>query len=147
MGFKVPLQELANIDYTEGPAKISRDNTKRRIVVAINVRNRDLQSVIEDVQQLIESDIKLPPGYMISYGGQFENLQRAKARLKIAVPIALTLIFLLLFFAFGSTREAFMIFTAIPLAAVGGVLLLWFRNMPFSISAGVGFIALWYRSA
>ena len=142
MGFKVPLQELANIDYTEGPAKISRDNTKRRIVVAINVRNRDLQSVIEDVQQLIERDIELPPGYTISYGGQFENLQRAKARLKIAVPIALTLIFLLLFFAFDSTREAFMIFSAIPLAAVGGVLLLWLRDMPFSISAGVGFIAL-----
>ncbi|MDN3644079.1 CusA/CzcA family heavy metal efflux RND transporter [Lutimonas halocynthiae] len=142
LGFKVPLQELANIDYTEGPAKISRDNTKRRIVVAINVRNRDLQSVIEDVQQLIERDIKLPPGYTISYGGQFENLQRAKARLKIAVPIALTLIFLLLFFAFDSTREAFMIFSAIPLAAVGGVLLLWLRDMPFSISAGVGFIAL-----
>ena len=106
------------------------------------MRNRDLQSVIEDVQQLIATNINLPPGYSISYGGQFENLQRAKARLKIAVPIALTLIFLLLFFAFGSTREAFMIFSAIPLAAVGGILLLWLRDMPFSISAGVGFIAL-----
>jgi len=142
LGFKVPLQELASINYTKGPAKISRDDTKRRIVVAINVRNRDLQSVIEDVQELIATNIQLPPGYSISYGGQFENLQRAKARLKIAVPIALTLIFLLLFFAFGSAREAFMIFSAIPLAAVGGVLLLWLRDMPFSISAGVGFIAL-----
>ena len=141
-GLKVPLQELASIEYTKGPAKISRDDTKRRIVVAINVRNRDLQSVIEDVQELIGSEIDLPTGYSISYGGQFENLQRAKARLKIAVPIALALIFLMLFFAFGSTREALMIFTAIPLAAVGGVLLLWLRDMPFSISAGVGFIAL-----
>lgn len=141
-GLKVPLQELAMISYTKGPAKISRDDTKRRIVVAINVRSRDLQSVIEDVQQVINTDIKLPPGYMISYGGQFENLQRAKVRLNIAVPIALTLIFLMLFFAFGSAREAFMIFTAIPLAAVGGVFLLWLRDMPFSISAGVGFIAL-----
>ncbi len=142
LGLKVPLQELASIDYTTGPAKISRDDTKRRIVIAMNVRNRDLQSVIEDVQEVIDADIKLPPGYMISYGGQFQNLQRAKARLKIAVPIALTLIFLLLFFAFGSAREAFMIFSAIPLSAVGGVLLLWLRDMPFSISAGVGFIAL-----
>lgn len=141
-GLKIPLQELASISYTKGPAKISRDDTKRRIVVAINVRSRDLQSVIEDVQRVINSEIKLPPGYMISYGGQFENLQRAKARLRIAVPIALTLIFLMLFFAFGSAREAFMIFTAIPLAAVGGVFLLWLRDMPFSISAGVGFIAL-----
>ena len=141
-GLKVPLQELATISYTKGPAKISRDDTKRRIVVSINVRNRDLQSVIEDVEQRINSEIKLPPGYIISYGGQFENLQRAKARLRIAVPIALVLIFLMLFFAFGSAREAFMIFTAIPLAAVGGVFLLWLRDMPFSISAGVGFIAL-----
>ena len=142
LGLKVPLHELASINYTKGPAKISRDDTKRRIVIAVNVRNRDLQSVIEDVQDVIESEINLPTGYMISYGGQFENLQRAKERLKIAVPLALALIFLLLFFAFGSVREAVMIFSAIPLAAVGGILLLWLRDMPFSISAGVGFIAL-----
>jgi cobalt-zinc-cadmium resistance protein CzcA len=139
---KIPLRELASIEYTKGPAKISRDDTKRRIVVAINVRNRDLQSVIEDVQELIEKEVILPPGYSISYGGQFENLQRAKSRLKVAVPIALAMIFMMLFFVFGSAREALMIFSAIPLAAVGGVYLLWLRDMPFSISAGVGFIAL-----
>ena len=138
----IPLSELAEINYTKGPAKISRDDTKRRIVVGINVRNRDLKSVVDDIQILIEENIELPVGYSISYGGQFENLQRAKARLKIAVPIALALIFLLLYFAFNSTSEALMIFSAIPLSAVGGVLLLWARDLPFSISAGVGFIAL-----
>ncbi|MGI9532625.1 CusA/CzcA family heavy metal efflux RND transporter [Lutimonas sp.] len=142
LGYKIPLKELATIRYTEGPAKISRDDTKRRAVVAINVRNRDLQSVIEDVQARIEASIDLPTGYSIAYGGQFENLQRAKSRLKVAVPIAMGLIFLMLFFAFGSVSESLMIYSAIPLAAVGGILSLWFRGMPFSISAGVGFIAL-----
>ena len=141
-GLKVPLQELATIEFTKGPAKISRDDTKRRIVVAVNVRNRDLQSVVEDIQELVASNIELPSGYSISYGGQFENLERAKARLKVAVPIALMMIFMMLFFVFGSAREASMIFSAIPLAAVGGVYLLWIRGLPFSISAGVGFIAL-----
>jgi len=141
-GLKVPLHELATIEFTKGPAKISRDDTKRRIVVAINVRNRDLQSVVEDIQQLVAANVKLPSGYSISYGGQFQNLERAKARLKVAVPIALLLIFMMLFFVFGSGREALMIFSAIPLAAVGGVYLLWLRGLPFSISAGVGFIAL-----
>ena len=142
LGYKVPLRELATISYTEGPAKISRDNTKRRAVVAINVRNRDLQSVIEDLQEKIENTIDLPPGYSITYGGQFENLQRAKSRLKVAVPIAMGLIFLMLFFAFDSVSDALMIYSAIPLAAVGGILSLWTRGMPFSISAGIGFIAL-----
>ncbi|MCB0443486.1 MAG: efflux RND transporter permease subunit, partial [Flavobacterium sp.] len=141
-GDQIPLRELANITYTEGPAKISRDNTNRRIVVGINVRNRDLQSVVEDVKKLIESKITLPPGYRITYGGQFENLESAKARLLIAVPIALFLIFVLLHFAFGSIKEAMMVYSAIPLSAVGGVLFLWLRDLPFSISAGVGFIAL-----
>ena len=141
-GIKVPLSELADISYTKGPAQISRDDTKRRIVVGINVRNRDLQSVVDDVQALIEKNIKLPPGYSITYGGQFENLQNASSRLKVAVPIALLLIFIMLHFAFGSVKEALIVFTAIPLAAVGGVLLLWLRGLPFSISAGVGFIAL-----
>ncbi|MGB5500315.1 MAG: CusA/CzcA family heavy metal efflux RND transporter [Maribacter sp.] len=139
---KIPLSELAQISYTKGAAKISRDDTKRRIVVGINVRNRDLQSVVTDVQNRIESNIKLPVGYSITYGGQFENLQSAKDRLKIAVPIALVLIFFLLFFAFESVKDALMIYSAIPLAAVGGVFFLWLRDMPFSISAGVGFIAL-----
>jgi len=141
-GGKIPMSELALISYTKGAAKISRDDTKRRIVVGINVRNRDLQSVVTDVQNRIESNIKLPVGYSITYGGQFENLQSAKDRLKIAVPIALVLIFFLLFFAFESVKDALMIYSAIPLAAVGGVFFLWIRDMPFSISAGVGFIAL-----
>ncbi|MGO4821747.1 MULTISPECIES: CusA/CzcA family heavy metal efflux RND transporter [unclassified Flavobacterium] len=141
-GQQIPLQELANIEYTEGPAKISRDNTNRRIVVGINVRNRDLQSVVTDIQKIVDTQIKLPAGYYVQYGGQFENLQSAKARLMIAVPIALFLIFILLYFAFGSIKEALMVYSAIPLSAVGGVLFLWIRGLPFSISAGVGFIAL-----
>jgi heavy metal efflux system protein len=141
-GEQIPLQELAQIEYTEGPAKISRDNTRRRIVVGINVRNRDLQSVVTDVQKIVSEKIKLPEGYYVTYGGQFENLQSAKARLLIAVPIALFLIFILLYFAFGSVKEALMVYSAIPLSAVGGILFLWIRDLPFSISAGVGFIAL-----
>lgn len=141
-GEQIPLRELASIEYTEGPAKISRDNTNRRIVVGINVRNRDLQSVVTDIQQIVENKIKLPAGYYVKYGGQFENLQSAKARLMIAVPIALFLIFILLYFAFGSVKDALMVYSAIPLSAVGGVLFLWLRDLPFSISAGVGFIAL-----
>ncbi|MBT8245812.1 CusA/CzcA family heavy metal efflux RND transporter, partial [Winogradskyella sp.] len=141
-GVKIPLSELADIKYTTGPAKISRDGTKRRIVVGINVRNRDLQSVVEDVRNIIDYRLKLPVGYNISYGGQFENLQSAKARLMVAVPIALALIFLLLYFAFGSAKEALLVYSAIPLSAVGGVLLLCLRDLPFSISAGIGFIAL-----
>jgi cobalt-zinc-cadmium resistance protein CzcA len=141
-GQQIPLQELAEIEYTTGPAKISRDNTNRRIVVGINVRNRDLQSVVDDIQKIVDTEIKLPTGYRVTYGGQFENLQSAKARLMIAVPIALFLIFILLYFAFGSVKEALMVYSAIPLSAVGGVLFLWIRDLPFSISAGVGFIAL-----
>ncbi|MFN4763468.1 CusA/CzcA family heavy metal efflux RND transporter [Gillisia sp. Q332] len=141
-GGKIPLRELAEITYQTGAAKISRDDTRRRIVVGVNVRNRDLQSVVDDMQDLIDKNIQLPVGYSITYGGQFENLQSAKARLIIAVPVALVLIFILLYFAFKSVKEALIIYSAIPLAAVGGVLLLWLRDMPFSISAGVGFIAL-----
>lgn len=141
-GDKIPLRELAEISYAKGAAQISRDDTKRRIVVGVNVRSRDLQSVVNDVQNLIENNIVLPTGYTIEYGGQFENLQSAKKRLFVAVPIALLLIFVMLYFAFKSVKEALMIYSAIPLAAVGGVLLLWVRDMPLSISAGVGFIAL-----
>ena len=141
-GGQVPLSALASINYTKGPAQISRDDTKRRIVVGVNVRGRDLQSVVDDVQELIESNVSLPPGYLINYGGQFENLQSAKKRLAVAVPISLFLIFILLYFALKSSKEALMVFSAIPLAAVGGVLLLWIRDLTFSISAGVGFIAL-----
>ncbi|MGW8122057.1 CusA/CzcA family heavy metal efflux RND transporter [Roseivirga echinicomitans] len=141
-GNKVPLGEFAEISYTKGPAKISRDDTKRRVVVGVNVRGRDLESVVKDVQKIIKEEVKIPVGYNVEYGGQFENLRSAKARLLIAVPIALILIFILLYFAFHSVKEALMIYSAIPLSAVGGVLLLYFRDMPFSISAGVGFIAL-----
>ncbi|MDH5380964.1 MAG: CusA/CzcA family heavy metal efflux RND transporter, partial [Cyclobacteriaceae bacterium] len=141
-GSQIPLSEFAEITYTKGPAKISRDNTNRRIVVGVNVRNRDLESVVKDVQKIIESKIKLPTGYYVSYGGQFENLRAASDRLKIAVPIALLLIFVLLYFAFSSVKDALLIYSAIPLASVGGILALYFRDMPFSISAGVGFIAL-----
>lgn len=141
-GGKVPMSELALITYQKGAAKISRDDTKRRVVVGVNVRNRDLESVVTDIQNLINKNLNLPVGYTITYGGQFENLQTAKSRLLIAVPIALILIFILLYFAFNSIKDALLIFSAIPLAAVGGILLLWLRDMPFSISAGVGFIAL-----
>ena len=142
MGDKIPLSELAEISYQKGPAKISRDQTKRRMVVGVMVRNRDLQSVVDDIQEILNRELKLPVGYTITYGGQFENLQSAIARLKIAVPVALFLIFVMLYFAFGSVKDALMIFSAIPLAAIGGVLLLWLRDLPFSISAGIGFIAL-----
>ncbi len=141
-GSQVPLSELADISYTEGPAKISRENTHRRVVVSVNVRNRDLQSVVEDIQSRINGNINLAPGNYIEYGGQFENLHNATRRLMLAVPVALLLIFIFLHFAFKSLKDAVMIFTAIPLATVGGVFLLWIRGMPFSVSAGVGFIAL-----
>ena len=141
-GGSVPLSQLAKISYTKGPAKISRDNTQRRVVIGVNVRNRDLQSVVDDVQRIVKDQITILDGYRVDYGGQFENLQNARNRLMVAVPIALILIFILLYFAFSSTRDALMIYSAIPLSAIGGVAMLWFRDMPFSISAGVGFIAL-----
>jgi cobalt-zinc-cadmium resistance protein CzcA len=141
-GSQIPLSELASIQYAEGPAKISRENTHRRVVVSVNVRNRDLQSVVKDIQATVDKNIALKPGTYIAYGGQFENLQNATNRLLIAVPVALLLIFIFLHFAFKSLKDAIMIFSAIPLATVGGVLLLWIRGMPFSVSAGVGFIAL-----
>jgi len=141
-GGKVPLSELADIKYGKGAAKISRDGTRRRIVVGINVRNRDLQSLVDEIREVLEQRIELPVGYSITYGGQFENLQSARKRLMVAVPVSLLLIFIMLYFAFGSVQEALLIYTAIPLSAVGGIYLLWIRGMPFSISAGVGFIAL-----
>jgi cobalt-zinc-cadmium resistance protein CzcA len=139
---QVPLSEFAHIEFAQGPAKISRDNTQRRVVVSVNVRNRDLQSVIQDIRNEINKEVQLKPGYHIEYGGQFKNLQSATKRLLIAVPVALILIFVFLHFAFQSFKDALMIFTAIPLATVGGVFLLWVRDMPFSVSSGVGFIAL-----
>ncbi|WP_430812063.1 MULTISPECIES: CusA/CzcA family heavy metal efflux RND transporter [unclassified Carboxylicivirga] len=141
-GHQVPLKELATITIGQGPAKISRENTSRRVVVSVNVRNRDLKSVVADIDQLIEEQVSLPPGYYIQIGGQFENLKNATRRLLFAVPLALALIFIFLHFAFNSLRDAFLIFTAVPLSTVGGVVALWLRDMPFSVSAGIGFIAL-----
>lgn len=141
-GNQVPLVELADISFSEGPAKISRENTHRRVVVSVNVRNRDLQSVVEDIRTRIEKNITMAPGNYIAYGGQFENLQSATNRLLFAVPLALLLIFIFLHFAFKSFKDAALIFTAVPLSAVGGVFFLWIRGMPFSVSAGIGFIAL-----
>lgn len=141
-GNQVPLSEIADIRYTQGPAKISRENTHRRVVVSVNVRNRDLQSVVNDIRARVGKNVSLKPGNYIEYGGQFENLKNATNRLMLAVPVALLLIFIFLHFAFKSFKDAIMIYSAIPLATVGGVFLLWLRGMPFSVSAGVGFIAL-----
>jgi cobalt-zinc-cadmium resistance protein CzcA len=141
-GSYIPLSAVADISLTKGPAKVSRDDTRRRIVVGVNVRNRDLESVVEDVQRIVDAKIQLPPAYNVEYGGQFQNLRSARNRLMYAVPVALILIFIMLYFAFKSVSEALMIYSAIPLSAVGGILLLYLRDLPFSISAGVGFIAL-----
>ncbi len=136
------LNQVASVELVEGPMLISREEAKRRASIGINVRNRDIESFIREVNQKLEENLALPPGYFLSYGGQFENLQSAKRTSAIAVPVALVAIFILLFFAFNSFRQSVMIFTAIPLAAVGGIWALSIRGMPFSISAGVGFIAL-----
>ena len=141
-GAQVPLKEVANISYKPGPMQISRDNTYRRISVGVNVRGRDVKSMVEEIQTKLDAQLNLPPGYYITYGGSFENLQRASDRLMIVVPIALFLIFILLYFALNSFSQSVMIYMAVPLAAIGGVFALWIRGMPFSISAGVGFIVL-----
>jgi cobalt-zinc-cadmium resistance protein CzcA len=141
-GTQIPLSQVASISFKEGPAQISREDGKRRIVIGFNVRGRDVQSVVEDIQGRLSDTNLLPTGYFITYGGTFENLQKASTRLMIAVPIALILIFVLLYFTFGSLKESLLIYTAIPMSAIGGVFALLLRDMPFSISAGVGFIAL-----
>ena len=141
-GEQIPLKQLATVSIIDGPYQIQRDDTQRRIIVAFNVRNRDVESVVNEVSKLIDTQVNLKPGYTVSYGGQFENLVEARERLAVAVPLALLLIFILLYFTFGSLKQGVLIFTAIPLSAIGGVFALWLRDMPFSISAGVGFIAL-----
>jgi cobalt-zinc-cadmium resistance protein CzcA len=141
-GLLVPLSELAYIGYEEGPSQISRDNTKRRITIGVNTRNKDIATVINDIQSRFDSDLSLPTGYYVRYGGQFENLERARGRLALVVPIALAVIFILLFFTFSSIKYALLIYTAIPLSAIGGIWALYLRGMPFSISAAIGFIAL-----
>lgn len=141
-GNQIPLHQLASIESVNGPNQIQRENTKRRIVIGFNVRGRDVQSIVEELQKKVDGTIGFAPGYAITYGGAFENLNDAKARLAIAVPIALLLIFILLYFAFSSVKLSMLIYSAIPLSAIGGVFFLSMRGMPFSISAGVGFIAL-----
>lgn len=141
-GSQIPMKEVAEISYQPGPMQISRDNTNRRSYVGINVRGRDVKSLVEEIKQKLDAELTLPPGYYIRYGGAFENLERASARLQIVVPIALGLIFILILFALKSFKQSLMIYMAIPLAAIGGVFFLWMRGMPFSISAGVGFIVL-----
>lgn len=141
-GNQIPLSQVAVVSFKEGPAQISRENAKRRVVIGFNVQDRDVQSVVHDIQAKLASSSLLPPGYYFTYGGTFENLEKASARLRLAVPAALLLIFALLYFTFGSLKEAVLIFTAIPMSAIGGVFALLLRGMPFSISAGVGFIAL-----
>jgi len=141
-GREIPLNQVAEVSIEDGPYQIQRDDTQRRIVVAFNVRNRDVESVVEEISSKIEEQISFAPGYTVGYGGQFENLQEATKRLSYAVPLALLLIFILLYFTFGSIKQGILIFTAIPLSAIGGVFALYVRDLPFSISAGVGFIAL-----
>ena len=141
-GTQVPIREVAEISYQPGPMQISRDNTFRRTYVGVNARGRDVESLVSEIQQRLDAELSLPPGYYITFGGEFENLQRAKSRLSIVIPIALFLIFVLLYFALNSFSQSVMIFIAIPMAAIGGVFFLEFRGMAFSISAGVGFIVL-----
>jgi len=141
-GTQVPLSQLANVSIKSGPNQIQREDAKRRIVVGFNVRGRDVQSIVRELQQKVDQQLKFPAGYYTTYGGAFENLNKAKDRLMIAVPVSLLLIFLLLFFAFKSVKQGLLIYSAIPLSAIGGIFFLALRGMPFSISAGVGFIAL-----
>ncbi|MEO6165948.1 MAG: CusA/CzcA family heavy metal efflux RND transporter [Chitinophagales bacterium] len=141
-GGQIPLQQVADIDYSLGANQISREDAKRRIVVGFNVSGRDVKSIVSELQQKLDKEVKLPVGYYFTFGGSFKNLEEANNRLAVAVPAALLLIFVLLFFTFNSFREATLIYTAIPMSAIGGIVALWLRDMPFSISAGVGFIAL-----
>ncbi|GAA4275712.1 CusA/CzcA family heavy metal efflux RND transporter [Aquimarina mytili] len=141
-GSQIPLREIANVSYEPGPMQISRDNTNRRTYVGINIRDRDVKSVVEEIQDKLETQFELPAGYYIRYGGAFENLERASNKLQTVVPIALLLIFILIYFALKSFPQTLMIYLAIPMATIGGVFALWLRDMPFSISAGVGFIVL-----
>jgi cobalt-zinc-cadmium resistance protein CzcA len=136
------LRQLADITINEGANQISRENGKRRIVVQANVRNRDIGSFVAEAQTSLAKDVALPPGYWLEWGGQFKNLEEAKARLAVVVPACFFMIFLLLFSALGSAKQALLVFSAVPLALSGGVVSLWLRDMPFSISAAVGFIAL-----
>jgi len=138
----VTLGEVANFEITQGPNQVSRENGKRRIVITANVRGRDLGSFVNEAEQLIAAKIRIPPGYWTIWGGQFEQMISAANRLKIVIPFALTLIFILLYTMFGNFRDGFLMFTGVPFALTGGIMALWLRDIPLSISAGVGFIAL-----
>lgn len=141
-GIKIPMSELADISIDEGPAEITRDNAKRRIIAQCNVRGRDIESFVNELQTKIKEGLKMPPGYSLEYGGQFKNLESAKNRLYVAVPVSLFFIFVLLFITFNSIKQGLLVFSGIPFAIVGGIIALVIRDIPFSISAGVGFIAL-----
>lgn len=141
-GIQIPVSEVATIDLVNGPLQINRDATKRRIVIGVNVRGADIQQVVQDIQKTLDKNIQLKPRYYFEYGGQFENLQNAINTLLVVVPVALMLILLLLFFAFKNVTYTLVVFSTVPLSLIGGILALWLRGLPFSISAGVGFIAL-----
>lgn len=141
-GIQIPVSEVATIDLVNGPLQINRDATKRRVVIGVNVRDADIQQVVEGIRQTLEQHVALKPGYYFEYGGQFENLQNAIRTLLVVIPVALMLILLLLFFAFKSVTYTLVVFSTVPLSIIGGILALWLRGLPFSISAGVGFIAL-----
>ena len=141
-GIQIPVSEVATIELVNGPLQINRDATKRRIVIGVNVRDADIQKVVRTIQETLDKHIKLEPGYYFEYGGQFENLRNAINTLTIVIPVALSLILLLLFFAFKSVTYSLVVFSTVPLSLIGGILALWLRGLPFSISAGVGFIAL-----
>ncbi|MEO8681476.1 MAG: efflux RND transporter permease subunit, partial [Vicinamibacterales bacterium] len=138
----VPLGSIAKFEISVGPNQISRENGKRLVIVTANVRGRDIGSFVEDAEQRIASGVTVPAGYWTAWGGQFEQLISARRRLEVVVPMALLLIFALLFATFGNARDALLVFSGVPLALTGGVLVLWLRDIPFSISAAVGFIAL-----
>ena len=141
-GQAIPVSTVANISFKSGPMQISRESARRRITIGVNIRDRDVSTLVNAIRKALDDQLNLPPGYMITYGGQFENLEKAQQRLLVAVPIALALILLFLYLAFGTFKYALIIFLTVPFAAIGGILALWVRAMPFSISAGVGFIAL-----
>ena len=141
-GIQIPVSKVATIELVNGPLQINRDATKRRIVIGVNVRDADIQKVVRTIQETLDKHIKLEPGYYFEYGGQFENLRNAIDTLTIVIPVALSLILLLLFFAFKSVTYSLVVFSTVPLSLIGGILALWLRGLPFSISAGVGFIAL-----
>ncbi len=141
-GTQIPLASVADIQFKKTPNQIQRDDAKRRLTVGFNVRGRDVASIVKELKEKIGNEVKFDAGYYVTYGGSFENLEKAKERLMVAVPIALLLIFLLLYITFGSVKQSILIFTSIPMSAIGGIFALWLRDMPFSISAGIGFIAL-----